>query len=148
MATILLIGPDPETREVLKLLLEVEGHEVMTALGAEDAIPILKRKKPSVSVMDMIGYDPSEEDDVSQMTKAASKESVLSVVLLPRANKGPAGPLNICEACEPVSSKKLPKADLLIRKPYELTALIGQINALINNPRTSCSSRRDPHRRS
>lgn len=148
MATILLTGPDPETREILKLRLEVAGHEVLTALGEEDALPVLNGKRPAVSVVDVVGFDDSEKEEAEAISKAASKMRIPSVVLMPRAKKGPAKPKKICELCGPGSSEELSGADLIVRKPYDLTALVKEIDLLINNPRTSCSSRRGPRRRS
>lgn len=142
MATILLIGPDPETREILKLRLEVAGHSVLTALGEDDAIPVLKGKKPAVSVIDMVGCDASEQKEAETIAKAASKMGVSSILLLPRAKKGPAKSKKVCGSCGPVSDEISPSADLIVRKPYDLTALVNEIDRLINNPRTSCSSHR------
>jgi CheY-like chemotaxis protein len=149
MAIILLIGPDPETREVLKLRFEVDGHHVLAALGKEDALPIAKAKKPQIALIDMIDYIPGEIGETRSMTRELNKMGVSSVLLLPR------GLLRVTkevgrlrESCGSVSEGELPEANLIIRKPYDLNALAHEVYRIINIPKTSSTSRRDPRQRS
>jgi len=158
MSSILLIGPDPEIIEVLKLRLEVDGHEVITALGKDDSLSMIRHAKPMAAVIDMIGYDADELREIEAITNVLSRTKVRSVLLLPRGL-----PADIATCVRFPQSKKaektseyrdsteiwnIPKNDLVVRKPYDLNKLIKEIYRLINNPKTSLTSRRDPRRQS
>lgn len=149
MASILLIGPDPETREILKLRLEVEGFGVLTALGQEDAALLIERKRPAAVIVDMIDYDEDEQKEVLEIIKKTGQMKVSSVLLLPRGNLAITAPAaKLCDFCRPSATHTAPKTDLVIKKPYDLNALVAQIKKLISSPKKSCSSRRGSHRRS
>lgn len=139
MASILIIGADPETREILRLRFEVDGIKVMTALGKEDAIPAIKSGRPDCALIDLIDLSEEETEEALAIIRAVGQAKIQSVLLMPRNfRESPPG-----TACE--TSKG---ADLVVNKPYDLNALAQNVNRLINNPRRSCSSHRDFHRRS
>ena len=131
MASILIIGPDPETREILKLRFEVDGVSVLTALGSGDALPQIKSKKPDAVIVDLVDYDSGEMKEVSAIVKATKNTKTGLALLWPRGG---------------VESP--PKTDLIVRKPYDLNVLAKQMGKLISSPKTSCSSRRGSRRRS
>jgi len=143
MATILLIGPDPETREVLKLRFEVDGHNVLAALGREDALPIAKAKKPQLALIDMIDYIPDEIGETQSMTKELNKMGISSVLLLPRGLLRSAKEVcNLCDSHDSAEKTELSKANLIIRKPYDLNVLTQEVYQIINIPKKSSTSRR------
>ena len=53
MARILLIEDEPDTRELVRLTLELDGHEVMEAGTAEDGIARAHVKLPDLILMDL-----------------------------------------------------------------------------------------------
>ncbi len=151
MATILIIGPDPETREILRLRFEVDGFEVAAALGKDDALSLLGRKKPDAIIVDMIGYDEEEKAEISSITKKTGRLDIPSVLLLPRGNDSISRPaVKVCELCaaEEPPVIKPPAAHLHIKKPYDLTNLVREVKNLINSPKRSSTSRRGSRRRS
>lgn len=132
MASLLLIGPDPQTREILKLRFEVEDINVSTALGKNDFLSLMKGVLPDAVIIDLFDYDAEEIKEIAAITKELIKKKLRSVLLLPRGQL----------------TKKLPKIDLIIRKPYDLNVLVVKVCRLINTPKRSCSSRRGSRRRS
>ena len=53
MARILLIEDEPDTRELVRLTLELDGHEVLEAGTAEDGIARARVTPPNLILMDL-----------------------------------------------------------------------------------------------
>lgn len=53
MAKILLVEDEPDTRELVRLTLEMDGHEVLEAATAEDAIVKARAGRPGLILMDI-----------------------------------------------------------------------------------------------
>lgn len=53
MAKILLVEDEPDTRELVRLTLELDGHEVLEASTAEEAIVTARAGRPGLILMDI-----------------------------------------------------------------------------------------------
>lgn len=53
MAKILLVEDDDDTRELVRLTLELDGHEVTEAASAEDGVSAACQKTPDLILMDL-----------------------------------------------------------------------------------------------
>jgi CheY-like chemotaxis protein len=53
MAKILLVEDEPDTRELVRLTLELDGHQVLEAATAEDAIAKARAGRPGLILMDI-----------------------------------------------------------------------------------------------
>ncbi len=53
MAKILIVDDEKETVELLRLLLDKDTHEVITALGGDEALEVLKRQTPQLILLDV-----------------------------------------------------------------------------------------------
>lgn len=53
MAKILLVEDEPDTRELVRLTLELDGHEVLEAATAEEAIVKARADRPGLILMDL-----------------------------------------------------------------------------------------------
>jgi two-component system cell cycle response regulator DivK len=53
MAKILLVEDDPDTRELVRLTLELDGHEVTEAASAEEGIAAARQEAPDLILMDL-----------------------------------------------------------------------------------------------
>ena len=53
MAKILLVEDEPDTRELVRLTLEMDGHEVLEAATAEEAIVKARSDRPGLILMDL-----------------------------------------------------------------------------------------------
>ncbi|HEX6865583.1 MAG TPA: response regulator [Thermoanaerobaculia bacterium] len=53
MAKILLVEDEPDTRELVRLTLELDGHEVLEAATAEEAIAKARSSRPGLILMDL-----------------------------------------------------------------------------------------------
>ncbi len=147
MAHILIIGPDPEAREVLKLRFEVEGLSVSTALGSDDAAFLIEQRRPDAVMIDMMGYDENEQNEIRRIIKKTEQMKSPSVLLLPRDNTAlTKTAVKLCDFCGPAAGKSKLNADLIVRKPYDLDTLIAKTKHLIANPKKSYSSHRGSRR--
>ena len=53
MAKILLVEDDPDTRELVRLTLELYGHDVIEAKAAEDGVAEARASAPDLILMDL-----------------------------------------------------------------------------------------------
>ena len=53
MAKILLIEDEPDTRELVRLTLELDGHDVVEAATAEDCVDLARATPPHLILMDL-----------------------------------------------------------------------------------------------
>jgi CheY-like chemotaxis protein len=53
MAKILLVEDDPDTRELVRLTLELDGHEVVEAASAEEGVLQAQEHDPALVLMDL-----------------------------------------------------------------------------------------------
>ena len=53
MAKILLVEDEPDTRELVRLTLELDGHEVVEAATAEEGILRARSSRPDLILMDL-----------------------------------------------------------------------------------------------
>ena len=63
MARILLIDDEPDIRDLMRIFLEMEGHDVTTAENAPDGIASAQRMSPQLILMDLSlpgGFDGFE----------------------------------------------------------------------------------------
>ena len=135
MDTVLIVGCDPEAINILKLRLEVEEFEVKEAWGKDDTKTLLKSLAPKVALIDMISCDEEETKETSQILTLLNQNKIRSVLLLPRGSSQTKTP-------------RLPHSDMVIKKPYELNALIEEMRKMINSPKKSSTSHRGSHPRS
>jgi len=150
MTSILLIGPDPQTREILKLRFEVDGYDVATAIGKSDVLELMSRMRPDLALIDMIDYE-DEWKEVISIAKVLKKAKSISVLLLPRGivlDEKTSKRREACKDALKVRSVKTPLADLIVTKPYDLNVLTQQVYNLISTPKKSSTSRRGLHQQS
>jgi len=129
MKNILIITPDLEILNILKLRLELNGYKVMSALDKEEAIICTKKQKPCLAIIDILNFADDEAANALFLNKFFINRKIKTAILLPRMAE------NSC-------SFKF-KANLLIKKPYNISTLARQLDELISNPKRSCSSHRD-----
>lgn len=53
MAKILLVEDDSDTRELVRLTLELDGHEVLEAASAEEGLEAVQHETPHLILMDL-----------------------------------------------------------------------------------------------
>ena len=79
--TILAVDDNPQNLKLVRLLLAAEGHHVVTAAGADEALRVLETTTPAVILMDlqMPGIDGLE---LTRRLKADPARSEIVVIAL------------------------------------------------------------------
>ena len=79
--TILAVDDNPQNLKLVRLLLAAEGHHVVTAAGADEALQVLETTTPAVILMDlqMPGIDGLE---LTRRLKADPARSEIVVIAL------------------------------------------------------------------
>lgn len=80
---VLVVDDDEEMTELLKILLEPNGFEVLTANCVDDGIELAKRAKPDVMVLDLV----MPGMDGWQVCKEIRKHSQVPILVLSVINK-------------------------------------------------------------
>lgn len=112
MKDILIISPDPETSRMLELAFELEGWRVDQATTVKGA----KAMSAMVVLLDMV-------EGVDEFRKALTAKSFKGAKVVALAPRGMG---------EGVVELKVPRTDLVVRRPYELTHLVKASGELIS----------------
>jgi hypothetical protein len=104
MRTILIISPDPETGRSLELAFELAGWEVRQATTIKGS----KADGADVVILDMI-------EGLGEFKKAVTVRSFKKAKVMALAPRGMG---------EEAVTEKVPRANFVVRRPYELTHLV------------------------
>ncbi len=115
MQPALIISPDPESRRTFELACELLGLEVSTAIDPEHA----PDGRYGALLLDMADDSPEQWDTARRVLSGLFKARAdATAVILPRGrNDGSA-------------AKTLERASLIIRRPFELMSVVGQLRNL------------------
>ncbi|MCA1839542.1 MAG: PleD family two-component system response regulator [Actinomycetota bacterium] len=118
---ILLVEDDPSVRELLKVLLESEGYEILEAKDGLEGLLKAEFVKPDLLILDLMMPDVDGERVLAQIR---SDEELASIPVLVVSGK--------YEAINRV--KDLIGDDNVFPKPFEPTKLLDRIGDLIGHP--------------
>ncbi len=112
---VLIVDRSPESREVLRTVLERRGIEILEAAGARQGVALVQRHRPEVIVLDLEA-DAADDELVQDQFDAASREHHACLVVLGRARR---------------YEQALPK-DRIVPKPYHYGPLVRTIEQLLD----------------
>ena len=116
MKRILIVTPDPETAETLRLAFELKGFEVIHALSPAVAFDHFKAHDPHIIIVDVMGISMGEfevtENFVGQIASDARPTFVLTFKIPPPGE---------CPTLH---------ANHLLIKPYNLTTLVKMVTKI------------------
>ncbi len=112
MRKVLIISPDPETGRMLTLAFELAGWEVEQATGVRDA----KANGAKLVVLDMV----EGAGGFRKALTASSFKGAKVVALAPRGEK------------EEDVRERLARANLVVRRPFELVGLVRMADGLVS----------------
>jgi CheY-like chemotaxis protein len=132
---ILLVEDDPDTREVMALLMESAGHEVLAVRDAAAALRVIDQQ-PLVDVIVTDVNIGQGQDGISMAEEIRRRGSRASIVVV--------------SGDPEASSARLGPTATFLRKPYDRKALLGAIaDACARNmaPSNASAGQRDhaPH---
>ena len=113
--TILVVDDEPDIRQSVKLILEVNGYNVITAIDGDDCLRKLKQVKPNLILLDIMMPGTPVDDVVKQIRDV--KIAFMSVVRISDARKR-----GLCTQENIVD---------FFQKPFNVTDLIDRVGLLI-----------------
>ena len=113
---VLVVDDDVNIVKLIKLYLEKEGYDVITAHNGKDALELFRRDTPSIIILDIM----MPEMDGNQVCREIRKVSDVPVIML--TAKG--------ETFDKVLSLELGADDYMV-KPFEPKELIARIKAIL-----------------
>ncbi len=116
---ILIVEDDPDARKVLSLILKLDGFEVSTVAGGQEAIEVLQASVPDLVLLDVMmpvvdGYQ------VCRWMRSHSATASVPVVML----SGRADPESVARGLEA-------GADEYLAKPIKPSHLTRQLRAIM-----------------
>jgi DNA-binding response OmpR family regulator len=81
-APILVVEDDPDARDSLKFLLELDGHDVLTAAGADEALLLADSRRPAWAVVDLGLPDRSSGLRLARELRSRPEGSSLVIIVL------------------------------------------------------------------
>lgn len=79
MALIAIIDDDPDIIEASSLVLESKGYEVVSAQNPDDGYELIKEKKPSLIILDVMMDEP---DDGFFLAQKLRREKIETPILM------------------------------------------------------------------
>jgi DNA-binding response OmpR family regulator len=119
--TILLVEDDPSVRELIKVLLEVEGYEIVEAADGQEALRRAADVRPSLMILDLMMPDVDGETVIAELKAKPTLASVPVIVVT--------GNYEALDRC-----KDLVGDENVFPKPFEPTRLLDRIGVLVGQP--------------
>ena len=119
MKRLLVITPDPESAEILRLAFELQDFSVTHALSSSVALDHFKAHNPHIIILDVLGTKTSEMETVEEFITQIQDDARPTFVLTPRIPDRKAFPMI--------------HANRILKKPYNLTTLMHMVTEVANN---------------
>lgn len=119
MSSLLLISPDTETQELLKLRCELAGFDVFLGFSANEVTALLGSVMPDIIIVDLLSYDAAEKEEALRIFHEIIPENTLRVLIAPRSTHH-------------LDDVKDWPVDLILRKPLELESVTHRITELLS----------------
>lgn len=119
-AKILVVDDEPDTLELIRLVLESGGFKVIPASSGVEALKILETVRPALVLLDIMMPDM---DGWEVFRKIKEKDSSISIAILTAKSQ------NI----DKLMGLHVLKADDYITKPFGKNELLNKVRILIGN---------------
>ena len=114
--TILVVDDEPDIRDSVKMILETNGYNVITAVDGNECLDKLKETKPDLILLDIMMPGIPVDDVIKQIKDI--KIAFMSVVRISDARKR-----GLCEQDNIVD---------FFQKPFNVSDLIDRVELLLN----------------
>lgn len=117
MKRILIVTPDPETAETLRLAFELNNFEVIHALSSAVAFDYFKAHDPHIIIVDVMGVRTGEIKSAEDFVGRTAPDTRPTFILSP--------------TIPPMGEYPALHANHLLKKPYNLTTLVKMVTKIM-----------------
>ncbi len=121
MARILVVDDDPDIVEATTVVLEGQGHEVVSADNRSDGMTAVQEKAPDLLILDVMMEQP---DDGIAMAQALRRQGCKKPILMLSA-------VGKVTGMDYGKDSELIPVDDYVEKPVDPAVLVEKINALL-----------------
>lgn len=121
MSTILVVDDEPMMRDVLRQMLEREGHQVLSASDGREGRTVCQNKRPDMIVTDIIMPGEDGLDMIDQIRANGYKAPILAI----------SGGDRVITKQFGLQSAKLSGATEVLEKPFTRQQLVDKIRLLL-----------------
>ena len=121
MAKILIVDDDPDMVEASRIVLERDGHSLVSAPNLDDGLRILEEAKPDLIILDVMMEEP--DDGLRFARQVRRIGNMLPILMLTSVNR--AMGLQIGKDAEMVP------VDEFVEKPVDPATLSEKVKALL-----------------
>ena len=114
--TVLVVDDEPDVRQSVKMILEVNGYKVITAVDGDDCLKKISEVKPDLILLDIMMPGTPVDEVVKQIKD--TKIAYMSVVRISDARKR-----GLCSQDNIVD---------FFQKPFNVSDLINRVELILN----------------
>jgi DNA-binding response OmpR family regulator len=119
---VLCIEDEPEMIDLIRLILERKGFEVMGAVGGQEGLDTVRREKPDLVLLDLMMPDVDGWEVYRQMKADDELKSIPVVVVTAKA-----------QSIDKVLGLHIAKVDDYVTKPFGPTDLLDSVDRVFKN---------------
>ena len=119
--TILLVEDDPSVRELLRVLLEVEGYEIVEARDGQEGLEKAGSLKPDLMILDLMMPEVDGERLITMLRDEPSLRRMPVIVV--------SGRHEALDRC-----RDLIGSENVFSKPFEPVKLLDRVGSLVGYP--------------
>ncbi len=117
---ILIVEDEPHVRDLIKIILEMEGFEILLASNGKEALDIIHKNPPHLVITDIM---MPEMDGIQLFLTLRDSEETSSI---------PVVMLTVKSQMEDIKSASLLGVDAYLTKPFDPRELIGIVREKLN----------------
>jgi len=121
MSKILVIDDELQSREMMKEMLEREGHDVETATDGVKGIKIFRKNDPDLVITDLIMPDKEGIETIMELRDISPAVKIIAV-----SGGGRYDPKDSLKMAQDLG------ADLVFKKPFERKELVDAVKKLLD----------------
>ena len=119
---VLCIEDEPEMIDLIRLILERKGFEVMGAVGGQEGLDTVRSEKPDLVLLDLMMPDVDGWEVYRQMKADDELKSIPVVVVTAKA-----------QSIDKVLGLHIAKVDDYVTKPFGPTDLLDSVDRVLKN---------------
>ena len=117
---ILCIEDEPEMIDLIRLILERKGFEVLGAVGGQEGLETVRRERPDLVLLDLMMPDVDGWEVYRQMKADEELQNIPVVVVTAKA-----------QSIDKVLGLHIAKVDDYVTKPFDLGHLVESVDRVL-----------------